>query len=183
MRLKDYLNRVEQIGFTFDDLYIIKDYILGEGRIEDFSSMYIDLLTKAKEENEYIDRARKEMLLDIGAVKNPNYTHEQNAILDCLIVQYAMYGNLDHVRLDIIKDKIAEMELPTWCLKDVLKCLVEDYNINFKTPYVPDKDYYYSRFREVMKKRAELEKKKYNMTIESMNYYNDNSAEDEKDDK
>lgn len=183
MRLKDYLNRAEQTGFNFDDLYIIKDYILGEGRIEDFSSMYIDLLTKAKEENEYLDRARKEMLIDIGIVRNPNYTHEQNAILDYLITQYAMYGNLDSVRLDMIKDEIAKMELPTWCFKDMLKCLVEDYNINFKTPYVPDKDYLYSRFREVMKKRAELEKKKYNMVIESLNYCNDGGEGDEKDDK
>ena len=34
-----------------------------------------------------------------------------------------------------------------------------------------------------MKKRAELEKKKYNMMIESMNYCNDGGAGDEKDDK
>lgn len=179
MRLKDYLNRIEQTGFDFDDLYVIQDYILGEGRIEDFSSMYIDLLTKAKEENEYIDGVRKEMLIDIGVVRNPDYTQEQNATLDYLIAQYAMYGNLDHVRLDIIKDEIAEMELPTWCMKDVLKCLVEDYNINFKTPYVPTKDYFYSRFREIMKKRAELAKKKYNMMIESMNYCSSNEIGDE----
>lgn len=183
MRLQDYLNRAEQTGFIFDDIFIIKDYILGEGRTEDFAKMYLEMLSKEKEENDYIDRARKEMLIDIGVVRNPNYTQEQNATLDYLITQYAMYGNLDSVRLDMIKDEIAEMELPTWCFKDVLKCLVEDYNINFKTPYVPDKDYYYSRFREVMKKRAELEKKKYNMVIESLNYCDNKGVGDENDDK
>lgn len=53
MRLKDYVEQAEQDQiFGYDDIDLISYYIRSEGRLADFSKMYIDLLTGEKEENE-----------------------------------------------------------------------------------------------------------------------------------
>ena len=155
MRLKDYLNRIEQTGFNFDDLYVIKDYILSEGRIEDFSSMYIDLLTKAKEENEYLESARREITMTIPSNHN----------------------------IKDLKEKISNMELPTFGFIDIITYLYKHYGIKFKNSgnneYIMTKDYMMPRFRMIMDKRAELQKKKQEMEKQYMMY----QVEDEEDDK
>lgn len=183
MRLKDYLNRIEQTGFNFDDLYVIKDYILSEGRIEDFSSMYIDLLTKAKEENEYLESARREITMTIPSIHNKNYTVEENNLIDELELDYALRGNFDNHNIKDLKEKISNMELPTFGFIDIITYLYKHYGIKFKNSgnneYIMTKDYMMPRFRMIMDKRAELQKKKQEMEKQYMMY----QVEDEEDDK
>lgn len=164
MRLKDYVEQAEKNQiFGYDDLFVIKQYIMEENRFNDFSQVYIDMLTEIEEEEHYLDSARKEIVGSISMCNmnhNDKYTEDENKLLVKLTLDYAMYGDFRSVLLDDLRERISTMELPSWCFQDVLKWLVEKYNINFKTPYTPERDYFLGRFRKIMDKRIQLEKEK-----------------------